>query len=108
MTTGKLELDPATAARIDAGHDTFNRKSVGFDLAFQFGQGRVVINLVGDIIEAGAVGCADHHAMVIVFVPSFEVNFICFAQDFVQPDVPSVVRGSGLQIEHADRHFPDS
>src|SRR3546814_16716268 len=74
MAGRKRELDASAAARIGSGRNLARFDTIILQPLIRFGQGVIVQNLVGYIVDAAMISGADDARMAIMLVPCLVIG----------------------------------
>jgi hypothetical protein len=84
-----------------AGRNALGGDTVGVEILFQLGQGRIAIDLEGEEIDTGGIGLAQDHAVVIALFPGLEINAaLGIATGFDQTQHLGIEINAFFNVEH--------
>lgn len=102
MAGGQLEAHTLAGFQQLAGGDAGGGQAVGLEVGVELLEGGLVEHLEAEEVDPGAVGLADHVAVVVALVPALEVDAtLRVAAGFHQAQHVAVEADAFLEIQHA-------
>src|SRR3546814_13518382 len=106
MAGRKRELDASAAALIGSGRNLARFDTIILQPLIQFGQGVIVQNLVGYIVDAAMVSGADDDRMAIMLVPCLVIGLaVVIATRLDQAQIFAVMLARAVDIENPHAAF---